>query len=282
MTMTGTVVQGQRTARRWRDPIGRAGITARGVLYLLLGILAIQFARGEASSDQVSQTGAFQTLAEQPFGKFLLVALTAGLAALCLWRAIQAFVGDPVEGDDAKDRLEYAGKAVIYAALVVTAAKITIDNWSTGTSSAAAESGDQQSQDAASTLFDLPAGRWLVGGLGVVLIGIALYQAYEHVVDAKFMERIAAPGTTARGIEAIGRIGYTARSVVLTISGIFFIVAAVQYDPNESKGISGSLQELAEQSWGRVVLWGVAIGLALFGVFCLAEAAYRRHASTAA
>ena len=44
-------------ARSWRDPLGRAGIAARGVLYLILGLLAIQFARGDTSSDQVSQTG---------------------------------------------------------------------------------------------------------------------------------------------------------------------------------------------------------------------------------
>ena len=64
---------------------------------------------------------------------------------------------------------------------------------------------------------------------------------------------------------------------MLTVSGIFFVVAGVQYDPNESKGISGSLQELAEHSWGRILLWATAVGLFLFGLFCLAESRYRRH-----
>ena len=201
------------------------------------------------------------------------------LIALCLWRLIQAIVGDPVEGDEGKDRLEYLGKAIVYAALTYTAIKVATEVWSGTSESQSAttqQSGDAQPQEAASFLFDLPAGRWLVGIVGVVLVVIAVYQAYEHVVEAKFMERLAPPGTTAKGIEAIGRIGYAARSVVFAASGVFFVVAAVQYDPAESKGISGTLAEFAKNSAGQVVLWGVAIGFALFGIFCFAEAAYRR------
>ena len=274
MSIAASAASGQQTARRWREPLGRAGIAARGVLYLILGILAIQFARGETSSDEVSQTGAFATLAEQPFGKFLLVVLIAGLVALALWRFIQAAVGDPIEGDEAKDRVEYLGKGIIYSVLVVTAAKVAIDAWNGG--GAASESGNEDPQQASSFLFDLPGGRLLVGVLGVVLIGIALYQTYEHTVQAKFMERLAPPGQASKGIEAAGRAGYAARGIVLAISGIFFIVAAVQYDPNEPKGISGALQTLADQPWGTIVLWATAIGLVLFGLFCFAESRYRR------
>ncbi len=84
------------------------------------------------------------------------------------------------------------------------------------------------------------------------------------------MKRIAPQDDdTGEADRAFGRFGYAARAVVLAVSGVFFIVAAVQYDPNKSKGISGSLQELAQHSWGRVLLWATAIGLFLFGLFCL-------------
>jgi len=278
--MTTTLTTGgRRAALTWRDPLARAGIVARGVLYLVLGFLAIQFARGEVGSEQVNQTGAFAKVAEQPFGKFLLVALTAGLAAMTVWRLIQTFVGDPVEGDEGKDRIEYFVKAVIYGFLTFTAAKITVDNWSgpADGSAAAQGAGDGQQQQATSTLFDLPGGVWIVAGLGIVIIAIALYQAYQHVVNAEFMDRITPPARSSSAIEALGRAGYAARSVVLTMSGIFFLVAAAQHDPTESKGISGALQELAEHSWGRVLLWATALGLFLFGIYCLAEAKYRKH-----
>ena len=277
MTTTGLSSSPQQVARAWRDPLGRAGLFAKGVLYLILGVLAIQFANGDTTSDQVSQQGAIATLADKPFGKFLLVLLTLGLAAMCLWRAIQAFVGDPVEGDDGKHRVEYAVKAVLYGALVVTAAKITIDNWNGGGTTQTGGGGDQQTQQVSSTLFDLPAGRWLVGLLGVVMIGIAIYETWHQVIEATFMERITPPGQeVSKGLELFGRIGYAAKSLVLFISGLFFVVTAVQYDPAQSKGLSGALQELAEKDWGRVLLWGTAIGLFLYGVFCLAESRYRR------
>jgi hypothetical protein len=277
--MTTTLTTGGRqVAHTWRDPLGRAGIAARGVLYLVLGFLAIQFARGEVAGEQVNQVGAFETVAEQPLGKFLLVALTVGLAAMTLWRLIQAFVGDPVEGDEAKDRAEYVVKAVIYGVLTVTAAKITIDNWSgSGGDTAAQGAGDSQQQQATSTMFDWPGGVWIVAGIGIALLVIAAYQAYEHVVRAEFMERVDPPARIAGAVKGAGRVGYAARSVVLAVSGIFFVVAAVQHDPSESKGISGSLQELAQHDWGRILLWATAIGLFLFGVFCLAESRYRRH-----
>jgi len=274
--MSDTAVHAGRAAAEWRDPLARAGLVAKGALYIVLGILAVQFARGEASSDQVSQTGAIERVAQQPTGRFLLVALTIGLVCLTIWHVIQAFTGDPVEGDEPLDRVKYGAKAVIYGALAVTAGKITIDHWDGGgTSGTSGGSGDEQSQQATSALLDLPGGVLLVGAIGLVLIGIAAYQVVVYVVQTEHMDRIAGAGRASGVLRTFGRIGYTARAVVLAICGVFFIVAAVQHDPDESKGISGALQELSEQTWGRVVLWVVAIGFVLFGVFSLAEAKLR-------
>jgi len=118
-----------------------------------------------------------------------------------------------------------------------------------------------------------------VVAIGLVLIGMALFQIWHSTIKAKFMKRMAPPDGIAGAVETLGRIGYAARSVVFAISGIFFIVAAVQYDPNKSKGVSGSLRELAGHGWGRALLWATAIGLFAFGAFCLAEARYRRHSA---
>jgi hypothetical protein len=275
---SAAVASGQRAARAWRDPLGRAGIAARGVLYLVIGVLAIQFARGETASEEVNQTGAFESVAEQPFGKALLAALVVGLAALALWRFVQAALGDPVEGDEAKDRAKFAAKGIIYTSLTVTAARVAADSWSGGSKDRAASNpGDQQQQEATSTLFDLPAGRFLVVVLGLVLIGIAIYHAWHHAVQASFMKRLAPSSEARRPVELLGRVGHGARAVVFAISGVFFLVAAAQHDPNESKGVSGSLRELAQHDRGRFVLWATAVGLFAFGLYCLAEAKYRKR-----
>lgn len=277
--MTGTITRAADATAEWRDPLARVGLVAKGALYVTLGILAIQFARGTSSGADVSQTGAIERVAAQPFGRVLLVALTVGLACLTVWHVIQAFTGDPVEGDEPTDRAKYAGKAAVHGALAATAAKITVDTWSSGETSASGGGSDNaQSQEAASTLFDLPGGTMLVVFAGLALIGIALYQFVMYVVRTEHMDRIVGAGRATGALRAFGRIGYASRAIVLGICGGFFLVAAVQHDPSESKGMSGALQELSERGWGQLLLWLVAVGFLLFGVFCVAEAKLRRAA----
>ncbi len=73
----------------------------------IIGLLAIRIAMGEKDEAATSE-GAVAWLADQPLGKFLLVALTVALFALALWRFLCAAMGDPVEGSEPKDRLKYA------------------------------------------------------------------------------------------------------------------------------------------------------------------------------
>ena len=160
-------------AGEWKDPIGRLGLVGQGVVATIVGVLAIRMAIGEKDEAATSQ-GAVAWLAEQPFGKFLLVALTVALFALALWRFMCAVMGDPVEGSEPKDRLKYAVLGVVYLLLAISTLGITIANWTgSGETAGSEESGDEGSQQATSTLFEWPAGRWLVGILGVAVIGYA-------------------------------------------------------------------------------------------------------------
>src|SRR6187455_2920876 len=88
-------------ARDWKDPIGRLGLVGQGVVATIVGLLAIRIAIGDKDEAATSE-GAVAWLADQPFGKFLLVALTVALFALALWRFLCALMGDPVEGDAPK------------------------------------------------------------------------------------------------------------------------------------------------------------------------------------
>ena len=231
------------------------------------------------AGEQVNQTGAFEAVAQQPFGKVLLVLMVLGLLALTVWRLMQAFVGDPVEGDEAKDRAKFVGKAVIYGVLTGTAIKVTIDAW---TRRARPDGGAERRRPAAAA-DDVdavrPAGRAAdrrrhrAGAHRAGAVPRVAPRRAGVVHEAASRRR----RTGRRRSRRLGRFGYAARSVVFLISGIFFLVAAVQYDPNESQGLSGSLQELAQHSWGRIVLWATALGLFCFGLFCLAESRYRRH-----
>ncbi len=265
----------ERAAHEWRDPLARAGFAARGVLYLVVGLLAIQFAVGDESSSNVNQTGAIEAVIEQPGGKFLVILIIAGVVALFAFRGIQAALGDPIEGEEATDRLRFAGKAAIYAVMVVSFTKVLVDNWSSAAETGRGQ-GDRSQKEATSFLFDLPAGRLIVGAVGLGFIAFAGHQFVTKAVKASFMKRLAPPPTASDAVETVGRIGYAARSVIFATIGVFLIVAAVQYQADESKGLSGSLRQMAQYGWGDFILWAIAIGLFLFGVFCLAESRYRR------
>jgi ABC-type cobalt transport system substrate-binding protein len=263
-------------AQGWKETTGRLGLVGQGVVATIIGLLAIRIAIGEKDEAATSE-GAVVWLADQPLVRFLLVALTVALFALALWRFLCAVMGDPVEGSEPKDRLKYAVLGVVYLLLAITTLGVTIANWTGSDDTAASEeTGDESSQQAASTLFEAPAGRWLVGILGVAIIGYAGYNLHKQVIKRKFAERLDAGDRS--WIVRLGLIGYTAQSLVYAVVGYFFVQAAIAFKSTTAKGPSGALIELADTTWGKVLLWIIAIGLFAFGVFCIAEAKYRKAA----
>ncbi len=261
-----------------RSGLARVGLVAKGMLYLVLGALAVQLALGNGSGDQASQTGALEAVADQPFGPWLLGAMALGLLAHGVWQLVAALTGDPVEGDDALHRLKYAVKTVIYLGLGGLAVAVLFRRGAAG--GGGGSGGGEGSDQAASLLLGLPGGTWIAIGVGLVIVGVGLYEIVRHGRQATFMERIGhtVGGRTRRNVERAGRAGYTALGIVALVTGGFFVVAAVRHDPEEAKGMSETLKTLADQPWGTWLLLAVAVGLVLYGLFCLAEARYRRAA----
>jgi len=202
--------------------------------------------------------------------------LTVALFALALWRFLCAAMGDPVEGSEPKDRLKYAVLGVVYLLFAITTLGITIANWTGSGDTGSKQTGDEGSQKATSTLFDQPAGRWLVGILGVAVIGYAGYNFYKQVIRKTFADRLDAD--EGSWIVRLGLVGYTAQSLVYAVIGYFFIQAAIAFKSTTAKGPSGALIELADTALGKVLLWIIAIGLFAYGLFCIAEAKYRKAA----
>lgn len=261
----------------WRSALGRIGLAAKGVLYLSLGVLAVQFVYGTSSSSETSTTGAIEQIARQPFGQTLLVILTIGLLALTLWNVLRAITGDPVEGSEGKDRAKYAFSALVYAGITVTSAGILGANW--GKSASGGGGGGNQQQQATAAVLDWPAGQWLVGLAGLLVIALGVYTIYKHTIEEEFMTRLARSQMSEKvesAVEGAGRAGYGARGLVFIVVGVLLIVAAIQHDASEAGGLSEALQSLSGSTWGAVLLWIIALGFVLYGLFALAEAKYRR------
>lgn len=258
----------------WKDRLGRIGLTGRGALYGVIAVLALQLAVGSPEGD-ASPEGAIEWIAGQPFGKFLLVLLTSALFSLAAWRILDAVFGDPVEGDSASDRARFAAKAAVYLGFAIASLSAMLANWS-GTSGSGSGSSDGQTQkEATAFVIGWPMGQWIVGAVGLGVIGYAVYMFKHHAIDEKFMKRLSTDLTTVR---TLGRAGYGARSVVWAVVGGLLIQAAVTYDPNKAGGLSAALQRLAQTTGGPVLLALVALGLFAFAAFCVAEAKYRRAA----
>jgi hypothetical protein len=264
-----------------RSKVAPIGLIGKGLLYGSLGFLAIDVAMGDRSAGSVSKTGAIERVASAPFGKFLIIVLTVSLIGLVVWKAMEAITGDPIDGSEATDRAKNAVKAVLYAGSAVTSFSILVNNWSSSSSSSTggsgSGSGSDSQQQAAAVIMDLPAGRWLVLLVGLAAIAYGAKQIYDHTVQAEFMQRIRSlDEKTSATVEMIGRAGFAGRALLMIGVGVFFAYAGIDHDPSEATGLSGLLQELSDATWGRVVLWVIAVGTFAYGVFSLVEAKYRR------
>ena len=252
------------------ETLGRVGYGVKGVLYALLGVIALDAAFGP--TDPEGQTGALATLAQQPFGSALLWVLTIGLAAYGLWRLALAALDPENEGDDASGaakRVGYVISAVSYLALAYSAYQI---NRGSG-------GGGGGTEERTQTVLGLPGGRWIVGAVALGVFGYGLYQ-FVRAYRAAFFDKLRLEGMAARRRDWVRRIcqgGLSARGVVFVLTGTFLARAALQADPDEAGGLDQALGTLQGQPAGPWLLALVAIGLVMYGVYCWINAAYRRY-----
>ena len=256
-----------RTGSGWYEWVARIGLVAKGVSFGIVGALAIKLALGDGG-EATSREGALHALAQESFGKVVLILLAVGFAAYAAWRFVEAIAAP---GDEAKKwakRGGSVGRGLIYAALAYSAVKILLGDGG----------GDTQNERAHKTAAEIlgwPAGTWLVALAGAILIGIGLWNAYRGVTT-KFEKRWRAMGAAARTWGRwIGLAGHLARGVVFTLIGAFVIRAAIQYDPEEAIGLDGALQKLARADYGPYLLGLTAAGLIAYGAYCLVDARYR-------
>lgn len=248
--------------------LSRAGFAARGIVYSIVGVLAIKLALGSGGTS-ANQQGALRTIAGQPFGKALLILVAIGLGGYALWRLARAVIGHGPEGSDSGiDRVAAFASGVVYAGLCAIAVEILLG--SRGTSGGA--------QKTTAGVFGWPAGTWLVGIAGAVFVGVGLYQGYQGA-SRRFLQDSKTEQMDPRArrwIERIGVFGYLARMVVFCLVGVFLIRAAIDFDPHKAVGLDGALAKVDHASSGPFLLGIVAAGLIAFGVYSLSDARYRR------
>jgi hypothetical protein len=249
--------------------LARAGLVSRGVIYAIIGILAIKLALGDGGKT-TNQQGALETIVRQPFGKALLILMAIGLAGYAIWRLVRAAIGHgPESTDDTKERVAGLASGIAYGALFVTALSILLGSGGGGSGGPDKATGG---------VLDWPAGQVLVALAGLVIIGVGIDQGFKGV-KRKFLEKSKTEQmseSVERAFTALGILGHLARMVVFALIGYFLIRAAVDYDPDKAVGLDGALAALGRSSNGPTVLGIVAAGLIGFAAYSVADARYRR------
>lgn len=256
----------------WLQTVGRAGWVAKGIIYAVFGFLAFRIATG-TTEDEADPSGAVHRLAASGAGKAVLIALTAGLVLYALWRlACAALPGEWGPKDLAK-RGGYVASALTYGFLAVTAVSLV----STGSQSQSeGESTDSKVQTVSVDLMSQTWGRWLVGLVGLAVIGIGVAFAVYGVKrkDEEQIDQDRMGPTMRKVIHYLGPIGWVARGMVTALVGVFFVQAAVRFNPEEAQGFDGALRQAVDSGWGWLVI-ATGLGLIIYGAYCLASAPFR-------
>lgn len=255
---------------RWVERGGRFGLATKGFSYLLVAVIALKVAAGSGGETE-DREGALRTLADEPFGWALLAMVALGFASYAGWQLMRAIFDREGEGDDAVGigkRLGQLAKAILYLALAAITFSLLFRPGG---------GGSQEEDEATGVVLGWPGGRWIVGAVGLAIVGAGIFNAHR-ALSGSFREELRTElmsGVEQPWYTAFGVVGHLARAVVFTLIGIFLVRAAYQYDPDEAIGLDGALQKLAAEQYGRYLLGAVALGLGAYGFFCLVQAKYR-------
>lgn len=256
----------RRVARPWVGPIARVGLATKGVLYLLVGGLAILWAAGEGGAVSDSH-GAVRTFRQAPYGHVLLWIVAVGLAAYAMWRALQAAIDLDRDGGwkGFFKRIGYGFSAAAYAGLAITAVQLA----------RGAGGGDhQESKTWVARGLSQPYGDVLIALVGIGVAGYGLVQLWS-AIRASFEKQLDLGRMSRRQRTLalwVGRIGTAARGVVFLVIGYHLVLAGLHSSARETRDVGGALRTLAERSHGDLILGLIATGLVLYGTFMLMRA----------
>jgi uncharacterized membrane protein len=253
------------------EVLTRLGYGVRGVIYIVMGILAVQVALGKGGA-LASPQGAIAAIGKQPAGMILLWVVLIGILAYSLWGLVRA-IWDPLnKGSDTKGiltRIGYFASAVGYAFLAYT---------TYGFISGTSQSTNGSPAKILASVMAIPMGRWAIALIGLIVVAVGLYQIMLGI-KAGFEKQFQTYDLTPKEAKLatdVGRFGTAARGVVFALVGILIFLAAYNSNPSQPVGMDAALATLLHQPYGIWLLGIVAVGLVAFGFYSLLGAIWFR------
>ena len=236
----------------------RAGFAARGIMYLLIGYIALRTGRSAGGGDALDYI-------DSGAGKIVLAAMAMGFLAYGVWRMSEALLDTEANGEDLKGVAVRIGgfvSGLIHLGLAFYSARLA-----SGTGGGSAEGGAEQG---AATMLSLPGGQTLLTVAAILALATGLYQLVK-AAKLGFLRHLDPRAGGKAWVRWSGRLGYAARGIVFIIVAYFLWVAGREASAEQAAGTGDALEMLPPTLQAIV-----ASGLFLFGLFSLVEARYRR------
>lgn len=260
-------------ANPWLDRAERLGYVVRGLLYGVMGWLALQVALG-VGGRAVDQRGGLVFLTQNGASKLILAASVVGLAAYSVWGVVRA-VFDPLHrGRDAAglvQRLGYLWSGIAYAVLVLFGLQMLVGSANVNV--------EQDSvQTAVAGLLRRPAGEWLTVAAGAIAIagGLAQFVEAYRAGFRRDLERQQMTRAEREAADLVGRLGYLGRGLTFVVVGWFLVQAGLHHDAGQAHGYGGAFIFLVSQPFGRQLLGLTAVCFIALGLHSFAYARWAR------
>lgn len=248
--------------------LARFGYAARGIVYVLVGAMALLSSFGGKEADQES---ALQMVLNQPFGWIWLGLIGLGLIGFIVWRLAQALLNADSHPSDAKGYVIRGGmliSAITYTGLasfaIQNALQLSISSGGSGNSK----------ESWTAWLMQQPFGPYLVGIVGLAIIGAGLAQLIKGL-KRRYLKYVDISPERNRMLDLACVYGLSARGVVFLIIGSFFLYAAWAANSGETGSTAEAMAWVRQLPFGGILYALVALGLFAFGAYGLIEARYR-------
>jgi hypothetical protein len=265
---------------RWGDRALRAGLAARGIVFVIFAELVARVALGALGQPSTSKpaqvTGVPQALASEPGGKPALFVLAIGMVLYAAFSLVDAISHHDDESPAAKrwgDRALSAWGFVMYLALGVYSFVVALSRVK-----ASSSQDNQRKAQWSAAVLRAPAG-WLWLGLLATLLLVAAGFLVTRAARRSFRPRLERRRMSRRSwaiAMVLGTAGYLGRAVLFGIVGGCIMSATVENDPQHGQGVDGSLRILAGSTPGEGLLWVLAALLLAYAGYLFIEMRYRK------
>ncbi|HUQ67597.1 MAG TPA: DUF1206 domain-containing protein [Flavitalea sp.] len=256
-------------AKEQMPMIARAGLIAKGVVYVLLGVFVLLSAlhiRRQTSGS--SKTGALKALDDSIVGRWLLLFISVGLLCYSIWRFYEGYQSVKHLESKWEKAARYFFSGIIYLFVGYSAVKMFLRKYT--------DSGNSE-QHFAATLLSKPFGQWLLGIAAMVIAAVGIYQVFYGIAGKykNHVQKMSLHSAKAKLLLTSGIVGYVARGIVWLIISYLMLKAAIMKSATKA-GATDKAFDFVETVWGANYLALMAGGLIAYGLFNFVRSRYER------